>query len=115
MAGSIVAHIAVIKYSQPSTAVESGGLPGPEFELQQNYPNPFNPSTTISFTIHQSSLVNVRVFDVLGNEVATLVNERKEPGSFRVTWNAVDQPSGVYFCRLRAGLLTATKKLLLVR
>ena len=86
-----------------------------QFFLSQNYPNPFNPSTTISFTIPQSSIVNLKIFDLLGQEVETIVNERFDTGSYSRQWDATDQPSGVYFYRLQAGDFTETKKLILLR
>jgi Secretion system C-terminal sorting domain len=86
-----------------------------EFKLYQNYPNPFNPSTKIGFRISDFGLINLKIYDVLGREVATLVNEKKPAGTFEVTWNAVNVPSGVYFYQLKAGSYTATKKLLLLK
>lgn len=88
------------------------------FELLQNYPNPFNPSTKIAFIIpvgtgHAPSVL--KVYDVLGREVATLVNEVKGPGSYEVTWDATGVASGVYFYRLEAGNFVQTKKLVLLR
>jgi hypothetical protein len=85
------------------------------FYLQQNYPNPFNPSTILSFVIGHSSFVTLKVYDVIGKEVATLVNEEKPAGTYEVTWTAANLPSGVYFCQLKAGNYTATKKLLLLK
>jgi hypothetical protein len=85
------------------------------FELSQNYPNPFNPSTQIEFSIPQSSYVTLKVYDVLGKEIATLVNSTKEAGTYTTTWNAQDFPSGVYFYRLQASTFTETKKLVLLR
>jgi len=86
-----------------------------EFKLYQNYPNPFNPSTKIGFRISDFGLINLKIYDVLGREVTTLVNEEKPAGTFEVTWNAVNVPSGVYFYQLKAGSYTATKKLLLLK
>jgi hypothetical protein len=86
-----------------------------EFKLYQNYPNPFNPSTNIGFRISESGLISLKIYDVLGREVTTLVNEEKPAGTFEVTWNAVNVPSGVYFYQLKEGSYTATKKLLLLK
>ncbi|MBI5472166.1 MAG: T9SS type A sorting domain-containing protein [Ignavibacteriae bacterium] len=88
------------------------------FMLQQNYPNPFNPTTNIKFTVpvgagHAPSLL--RVFDILGREVATLVNEVKEPGEYNVTWDARDVASGVYLCRLSSSGFVATKRMILLK
>lgn len=85
------------------------------FGLRQNYPNPFNPSTNISFTIPTRSFVTLRVFDALGREVGVLVSEELPAGSYVRRWDAAGFPSGLYFCRLEAGSLTETRKLLLLR
>jgi hypothetical protein len=93
--------------------------------LSQNYPNPFNPTTTIQFTIVSAQsgsasggdrqLTTVKVFDVLGREVATLVNEVKEPGSYTVQFSGSGLASGMYFYRIQAGTFLQTKKLLLLK
>ena len=91
--------------------------------LSQNYPNPFNPSTIIKYTVpsvetrHTSSLqmVTLKVYDVLGNEVATLVNEEKPAGEYEVEFNAKELPSGIYFYQLKAGLFNETKKMVLLK
>lgn len=85
------------------------------FALSQNYPNPFNPSTKISFEVPTQSRVSIKVFDVLGREVATLVNEEKQPGRYSSTWDANGAASGVYFYRMTAGSFSDVKKLLLLR
>jgi hypothetical protein len=88
------------------------------FSLMQNYPNPFNPSTNVSFVISSASggsFVSLKVYDVLGREVSTLVNEYKQAGSYNVNWNAADFPSGVYFSRLQAGSKMQVRKMVLVR
>ncbi|MGE5315400.1 MAG: T9SS type A sorting domain-containing protein [Acidobacteriota bacterium] len=81
--------------------------------LDQNYPNPFNASTTIHYSLAASRLISLRIYDVLGREVAALVSGVKPPGVYTVEWNASAQPSGVYFCRLQAGSDTQTKRLIL--
>ncbi|MBE7476649.1 MAG: T9SS type A sorting domain-containing protein [Ignavibacteriota bacterium] len=104
-----------------------------EFSLEQNYPNPFNPSTIIKFTIPvtlsgvEGSFVTLKVYDVLGNEVATLVNEEKPAGSYEVEFNSHSDEgqnlpagrqglsSGIYFYTLQAGNFTQTKKLILMK
>ena len=90
--------------------------------LQQNYPNPFNPSTTIRYTIAwsrehgvESRETKIVVYDILGREVATLVNEKKAPGDYEVRFDATGLASGVYFYRLQTGSFVETKKLLLLR
>jgi hypothetical protein len=85
------------------------------FALVQNYPNPFNPSTTIEFEVPSLEFVGLKVYDVLGREVATLVNEKKAAGTYEVTFDASHLPSGVYFYRLEAGSFVQTRKMLLVR
>jgi hypothetical protein len=81
--------------------------------LHQNYPNPFNPLTTLQFTIADRQSTILSVYNLLGQEVTTLVNEVKSPGTYTVSWDATGQPSGVYFYRLTAGSLVATRKLVL--
>lgn len=85
------------------------------FVLENNYPNPFNPSTTIGFEIPVSVFVSLKVYNVLGQDIAGLVNEVKQAGKHEVTWNASGQASGVYYCRLQADGFATTKKLILVR
>lgn len=86
-----------------------------KFNLSQNYPNPFNPTTNIKFAIPSTGLVKLVVFDVLGREVETLVNEVKTAGNYVVDFNASSLSSGVYFYRIDAGEFTQTKKMLLVK
>jgi len=97
-------------------------VPG-AFALHQNYPNPFNPTTHFGFRISDIGFVSLRVYDLLGREVATLVNETKTPGTYEISWDATGQArqtagglaSGIYFYRLRAGDFVETKKLVLLR
>jgi hypothetical protein len=89
-------------------------VPG-QFSLAQNYPNPFNPVTVISYQLAVNSFVTVRVYDLLGREVATLVNEQKPAGVYTARWDATHFASGVYFYRLQAGAFSDTKKLLLLK
>jgi len=86
-----------------------------KFELSQNYPNPFNPSTTIKYQVPQNSFVSVNVYDVLGNEVRTLVREEKAAGSYELKFDAGNLPSGVYFYKIQAGNFTQTKKMILMK
>ena len=83
------------------------------FSLAQNYPNPFNPITTIEFTIPKASLVTLKIYDVQGREITTLVNEYKEAGLYILNWNASGYSSGVYFYRLNAENFTETKRMIL--
>jgi hypothetical protein len=85
-----------------------------EFILSQNYPNPFNPSTTVHFGLPKGASVTLKVFDALGEEVATVLNQVLGPGFFTVRWNAA-VPSGIYFYRLHAGEFVETKKMILLR
>ncbi len=85
------------------------------FSLSQNYPNPFNPTTTISFTLPSQSSVSLKVFDIIGREVATLVSGEMPAGTYARQWDATKVSSGVYFYRLQAGNLTETKKLVLLK
>jgi Secretion system C-terminal sorting domain len=81
----------------------------------QNYPNPFDPSTTISFCLPQRSFVTLKVFDVMGREISTIVSEALSPGNYFRKWNGTKMPSGVYFYRLQAGSYSETKKFLLIK
>jgi photosystem II stability/assembly factor-like uncharacterized protein len=86
-----------------------------DYLLSQNYPNPFNPSTKIRYSVPQPSEVAIKVFDILGSEIETLVNEEKPAGAYELTWNPTDHPSGVYFYQLRAGDFIQTKKMILIK
>ena len=108
----------------PSSAVTSVA-PSPiprTFEVSQNYPNPFNPSTTIRYQIPVAGRVTIKIFNLLGQDVATLIDEVKQPGAYTVTWNASNMPSGVYFYRTGLTstvgaplLLTNVRKMILVK
>lgn len=86
-----------------------------KYKLEQNFPNPFNPYTTILYTISTKGLVTLKVYDLLGREVASLVNETQTPGTYTVDWNASNNPSGVYFYRLQTNNFTDTKRMVLVK
>jgi gluconolactonase len=85
------------------------------FELQGNYPNPFNPTTGIRYQVSGVSVVNLVVYDLLGRELAVLVNERKAPGSYEVKFDASGLASGVYVCRMTAGLFVQSRRMVLVK
>jgi hypothetical protein len=96
------------------SAAASAAVPT-DFVLRQNYPNPFNPATEISYAIPREVHVNVKIYNVQGSEVATLVNADQPTGFYTVSWNAEDLASGVYFCTLRAGEFEKTIKMAFVR
>ena len=118
--------IATIKYVQGPNAVDDN-LSGPlaRFVLEQNYPNPFNPSTKIKYSVPQTSQVQIKIFDVLGNEIKTLINEEKPIGTYEVEFNVSSlsssvsakggYASGVYFYQLKAGDFISTKKMILLK
>ncbi len=85
------------------------------YSLEQNYPNPFNPSTRIKYQVSSISHISLKVYDVLGNEIATLVNEEKPAGNYEVNFSAAKLSSGIYFYKLQAGSLVETKKMILLR
>ena len=85
------------------------------FSLSQNYPNPFNPSTKISYSIAAAGIVSLKIYDILGREVSTLVNEEKPVGRYEVNFNASQLASGVYFYQIKAGDFVQTKKLMLLK
>lgn len=98
------------------TSVNETHPPQPgDFVLHRNYPNPFNPTTVISYQFPTASYVTLKIYDVLGREVAILVNDRETAGGHSVTFNAAKLPSGVYFYRLSTGNFTSTKKALLLK
>jgi hypothetical protein len=86
-----------------------------QFTLEQNYPNPFNPATNIKFEIAETSDVSLNVYNVMGQRVATLVNEVKSPGTYEITWDAQDMASGIYYYRLRAGGAVLNKQMTLIK
>jgi hypothetical protein len=86
-----------------------------KFSLSQNYPNPFNPTTHFGFWIAESGLVRLTVYDVLGKEVQTMVNEELLPGSYETDWNASAYPSGIYYYKLESGSYSETKKMVLIK
>jgi hypothetical protein len=86
-----------------------------EFALDQNYPNPFNPATKISYSISEAGNVELKVYDILGNEVVTLVNEEKSPGKYIAEFNASTLASGVYMYTLRTNNFIQSKKMVLMK
>jgi hypothetical protein len=106
------------KYSYtyvPLTSIDENSNGINSFNLSNNYPNPFNPSTNISYTIPERGNVSLKIFDLLGGEVAQLVNGEIEAGSYNVSFNAANLPSGIYFYRLQAGDFVQTRKMILLK
>ena len=85
------------------------------FELNQNYPNPFNPNTTIEFALPKTEWVTLTVFNILGQQVASLVSEKLNPGIHKYQWQADNLPSGIYYCRMEAGEYEQVRKMILLK
>ena len=83
--------------------------------MSQNYPNPFNPSTVIQYQLPQNGYVKLKVYDILGRLIATLVDKDQEAGTYKITWNASRYASGVYIYQIQSGSFVATKKLILLK
>jgi hypothetical protein len=120
----MVTGLYVVEFIPAVTSAEEDPEQIKSFQLGQNYPNPFNPSTKIKFTIPHSpllggdgrgGLVTLKVYDVLGNKVATLVDENKPAGTYEVNFDAGNLPSGIYIAQLRAGNQINTIKMSLVK
>jgi hypothetical protein len=86
-----------------------------DYGLSNNFPNPFNPSTKIRYSVPQSSYIIIKIFDILGNEIETLVDGEKNVGTYEITWFAENLPSGIYFYRHQAGSFVETKKMVLMK
>jgi hypothetical protein len=114
-AGTYFAGIWRRPLSEMITDVERRELLPPSFALEQNYPNPFNPNSNIRYQISEFRYIKLAVYDLLGREVAVLVNERKAPGKYEVNFDGSNLAGGVYFYRLQAGDFTQTKRLLLLK
>jgi len=102
--------------AEPQAEIRESETPKPKyFMLSQNYPNPFNASTTISFTIEHPQFVTLKVYDLLGREVRTLVDENRQAGLHNVAFDALDLSSGIYFYRLQAGDMAESKRMVLLK
>ena len=99
----------------PLDGIAEDGRAMPEYSLRQNFPNPFNPATAIQFSIPTSQQVMLKVYDVLGREVATLVNEQRPAGTYTEHFDAGGLSSGVYFCRLVTATFSAARTLALMK
>lgn len=113
--GTILLDKLRMKYPTGATSVSESGAAAREYSLKQNYPNPFNPSTVIEFTLAKQEDVSLKVYDLLGREVAVLINGRLSEGVHKAIWNGSDNASGVYFYRLQSGSLIETRKMMLIR
>ena len=114
--GSLAKSDSVLTAPKKTTDVKQTNTVPSEFALQQNYPNPFNPSTTLGFTIQESGITTLKIYDALGREVSTLVNEHLEAGEYHQrTFNASHLSSGIYFARLTSGAQTQMKKLMFLK
>lgn len=106
--------VSVTGTTSPGTSVEESSLPV-EFNLNQNYPNPFNPATKISFSLPKEGFTKLTVYDLLGNQVSTLVKEKLSAGTHSVNFDATNLPSGVYLYSLSSGSHSSTKKMILIK
>ncbi len=101
--------------SSLTTGIEEIKATPVEYALNQNYPNPYNPSTEISFSLAQSSFVNMEIYNSLGQKVATLLNKRINPGQHKVKFNASNLSNGIYYYKLTAGQFQSVKKMILLQ
>jgi hypothetical protein len=86
-----------------------------KFHLYANYPNPFNPETTIKYDLADAKLVVIKIYNLSGKEITTLVNERQKPGSYALVWRTQNVPSGIYLCRMEAGSYRESFKLTILK
>ena len=100
---------------EPLGVKDVGGLIADKFELAQNYPNPFNPTTMIRFSVPEAGLVTLKVFNLLGEEVSTLINRELVSGVYEVDFNAAHLSTGIYFYTINTGNFSATKKMMLIK
>jgi enterochelin esterase-like enzyme len=107
-------HFSQLAFKGTTTSVKENELPN-KYNLSQNYPNPFNPVTKIKYTIPKAEFVSIKVFDILGGEIATLVSEEKQTGNFEVEFNGSNLASGIYVYRMQAGNFTDAKKFVLIK
>lgn len=113
--GWFTADYGIIAHYNGFTSIENENNIPIEYSLKQNYPNPFNPTTTIKYSIGSNQFVKINVYDLIGNEVASLVNEQKTSGEYKVNFDASNLSSGIYFYQLKAGTFIQTRKMLLLK
>jgi N-acetylneuraminic acid mutarotase len=99
----------------PITGFNEAGLTSKDFYLKQNYPNPFNPTTRIKYAVNDRQFITIKAYDILGNEVAILVNEEKSSGTYEVEFDGTGLSSGIYFCKLQTNDFIITRKMLLLK
>ena len=98
------------------TRVEKGGTQEDlDYRLNQNYPNPFNPETRIEYSLKKQSFVSIEVFDILGNKIKTLVNEKMGAGKHSITFDGIKFPSGIYFYRLECENFLSIRKMVIIK
>ena len=114
-AEELINYILVNKFNEIVSVKEEVSYIANKYLLLQNYPNPFNPSTTIKYSIPQNGFVKLTIYNLLGEVIATLVNEEKSIDIYEVEFDAVSFPSGIYFYRLQAGSFVETKKMVLIK
>ncbi|MCB0729293.1 MAG: T9SS type A sorting domain-containing protein [Ignavibacteriae bacterium] len=108
-------YTAWVNAGTPTLVSLTGTILPEKFYLGQNYPNPFNPVTKLEFGIAEPGFVTLNIYDVLGNEVATIVNDRLQPGLYEVEWNAASYPSGTYFYKLSSDVFSDTRRMMLLK
>jgi 5-hydroxyisourate hydrolase-like protein (transthyretin family) len=112
---NITADQNILAKGSYQTVNYQGNLAVTDYALEQNYPNPFNPSTTIKFQLPKDGMVSLKIYDILGNEISTLINEEKAQGRYEVNFNASSLASGVYIYKIQAGDFVNSKKMLLLK
>ncbi len=112
--GALLNGLVIERTGELGTEQGSIGLPQ-KYALHHNYPNPFNPNTTIEYTLPKQANIIITIYNLLGEHVATLINQNQDTGYHKCIWNAEDQPSGVYFYKLQTESFTQVKKMLLLR
>jgi hypothetical protein len=102
-------------YSEAVQVQNISGVVPDNYYLSQNYPNPFNPTTNIYYQISNNSFVSLKIYNITGEEISTLVNQKQEAGSYQVTFDGSSLASGIYFYKIKAGSFSVTKKMSLIK